>query len=1153
MNWLNNEELFSIYSTLEPDDDAFYYCISMNKTYTSFTFRKTPYDVVFASMDGARRTPPLRYAIQRLRKWEPYLEDLLFITAAHSIDVGAVLKPTEPIDPAEPLSNEYIFANIADARKATVPRNLADDADSTLIGEALDLSSKEKVPQPSRRLEEITESPTPLPAYYLLTHEGILAGWWTVWDKSLEAGTAYAGLTYTESTTTAPAAATPKAAPPAASPFGQMTSNQSSTFANAKPAPTFGAPSAPSGNTGFGKPAFGSPSAPTSGSSFGKPNTPGAAPASGPGGGATFGAPGLGTKPAFGTPAFGSKPAFGAASNIGNQSPAFGGPSQINSKPNPFMAAVKAASSNPFASSASATSPFASAASATSPFAAAGAGTKSGASSPFSNFATNKTGQSGFGNLGSKPGLSSFGSTVTVDSKASGPGSTLPSFANTPATQSGPPFGAATTSSFPSFTSTQSGSTDLGNRGRDEETPTPQHPNQLKQVTGVFDGKFKLGSTFKPDDSAKDDAPEPAPSSGGSMFGAGFNSALGGIGGSSKAPATPEKPSWSGSTMFPSTTPATAPRKPGGLFSNNKAESTTPKPAPPKEPVIPEEAPLPPDWKPTKPSRTDDEIPPLAGSPPVNVEAPSSSADDLSSSPLDDEEDGDLSQSNVDESEGEDGEEGEGEGEEEYTDEYDPSGEEEGSEQSEPTESGRTPQPQSTGPSNFFSAPTPLQTPGRPLPQGGVRPLHPPHTTSTPMFGGTRREPLNSSIHMAQPPTPQPTFPDLVDDEDERIREELDSEIVPSRTLAPFIARQEYAAPDSARTKSGHAAQIEIVYRDINSMIDTLGLNSRSLKAFIEWNERSDRYGQIDRAALEEATESDDSWFEKWALCEIQDLVRIQDELFTDLEEGSVKGVVQKLADSIRVISDAARLLSNVNSERRRISAAKDPQKLDALRRAALSKELADQQKTLRREYAQLLQQLCTAEDEVNVLRSKLVAHNAQKGRTSGVPTVDNIKRTITRLTDMIVARNTDILHKESRLAKALKSSAAAAAAAAPSSTPLPLRKSTTPLRSSTSRRPPPESHIEDTPFATPPTSRERMSLRELNQVAVTPEQKGTPRRGYGLFFEGEEGEETLAAVADRVDEGIEELRERAGRRRGMAGVLEGVVRGRGVRRVGVR
>ena len=1114
----------------------------MNKTYTEFTFRKTPYDVVFASMDGARRTPPLRYAVQRLRKWEPHLDDMLLVTAAHSIDVGAVLKPMEAIDPAEPLSSEYIFTNITDARKATVPRNLADDADSTLIGEAIDLSSKDKVSQPSRRLEEITESPTPLPAYYLLTHEGVLAAWWTVWDKSLEAGTAYPGLTYTQSTTTAPAASTPQAAPPASSPFGQVASNQGSLFANAKPASAFGAPSAPGGSGAFGKPAFGSPSTPGGLSGFGKPSTPGATPATGSAGGATFGAPGLGNKPSFGAPGFGSKPAFGAASNIGGQS-VFGGPSQMNSKPNPFAAAAKSTAPNPFATGGSANKE-------SSPFAAAAAGMKSGTTSPFSSFASNKTGQSAFGNLGSKPGLSSFGSTVTVDSKASGVGSTLPSLGNTPATQSGSLFGGGATSSFASFTSTQSGSTDLGDRGRDEATPTPQHP-QLKQVTGVFDGKFKLGSTFQPDGSAKDDLPKPASSSGGSLFGTGFGSALGGIGGSSKTPATPDKSNGGGSSLFPSTTPATAPRPLGGLFSSNRAESTTPKPAPLKEPVIPEEAPLPPDWKPSKPSKTDDEIPPLAGSPPVNVEAPSSSADELPSSPLDDEEDGDLSNPDEQESEeGEDGEEEEGEDEEDYS-EYDQS-EEEGSEQSVPTESGRRSQEsQSTGPRNFPTAPTPPQMAGRP--QQPVRPLHPPHTTSTPMFGGTRRDPLSSSMPPAKPPTPQPIFSDLVDDEDARIREELDAEIEPSRVLAPFIARQEYSAPEAARTKTGHAAQIEIVYRDINSMIDTLGLNSRSVKGFIEWNERSERYTELDRSTLEEANESDDTWFEKWALCEIEDLIRIEEDLSSELDQGAIKGVARKLQDSIRVLSDSAKLLSRINDERRRIANAKDPERLDALRKAALPKDLADQQKALRRDYAQLLNQLCTAEEELNVLRSRLVAHNAQSGRTAGVPTVENIKKTITRLTELIIARNNDIALKDARLTKARNAS----------STSLVLRQSTvsTPRRGAASRSTakfdasPANANGDDTPFATPQTSRSRMSLQDLNRVALTPEQNNTPSRGYGLFYAKRDGDDggDLGALADRVDDGLEGLRETAGRRRDMAGRLVGVLGGRGVRRVGVR
>lgn len=1187
MNWLNNEELFIIYATSNTEDDPCYDYVSTNKSYNSFTFRKAPFPLVFPSPDGPERTSPPRFSIQRLRKWEPVLDDWLIVTAAHSIDVASVTKSAEPIDPQNPIANEYLITDLVDARKATVPQNFEQTRDSTLIGEVLDLSSRTKVPQPSRRLEEITESPSPLPALYLLTHEGILAAWWVVWDRSLEAQTTYPSLACNDPTATTSVASAPPSALPAASPFGQATSNQGSAFAAPKLTSAFGNPPSSASSPAFGKPAFGSASTPGNGGGFGfgKPSTPGATPAGSATSGATFGAPGFGNKPAFGSPGLGGKPAFGAPSQIGGQSsPAFGVASQAAPKSNPFATAGSSAPANPFAAASQQSNPFAAAA------ANMKGGSKEGSSlSPFGSFASNKDGKSGFGNLQSKPG--SFGSTITVDSKASGLGSTLASssFGNPPSTQSGSIFGQKATSSFQSFTSTQSGSTDLGDRGREEATPTPQHPPALKQVTGISNGKFELGSTFKPDGSAKDDLPKPATSSGGSLFGSGFTSALGGLGSSPQAPATPEKPSENKSTIFPSTTPATAPRPLGGLFSNNRSESTTPKPAPPKQPVIPEEAPLPPPWKPAKTSKADDEIPPLAGSPPVKIEAPSSSADELPSSPLDDEEDGDLSN-------GEDEEEQESEQEgEEYSDEEEQSSEDEQSGEGEGPEQSSSPvepvhhaqEPQSFRPQNFPAAPTPQQTAFRPQP--------PVHSSSTPLFGGTRRDPISSLQPPVKPPTPQPVFSDLVDDEDERIRQELDSEIEPSRTLAPFIARQEYSAPEAIRTKTGHAAQIEIVYRDINSMIDTLGLNSRSLKAFIEWNERSERYGEIDRSALEEVQDQgeDGPWFEKWALSELDELKRIEDDIERDLADGAIKRVTDKLHACRDTISDNAKLLSSVNNERRRIANAKDPEKLESLRKASLPKELADQQRALRREYAHLLTSLGKAEDELLLMRSRLVSHNAHNGHMGAVPSVEAIKNTITRLTGCALDRNNRIALLEARLLKAR-----AAAASAPTPAPAPGSRPASSSSTALPRRPASSSSTAapttvtttprrtrpfapangaseaGTPFATPPThasarARMSMSLQELNAVALTPEQPGaTPSRSIGLFYGGRRGrdqgqaqngetttarEVSLSEVADWIDEELEELQEKGERRKEMGRKVVGAVRGRGVRRVEVK
>jgi nucleoporin NUP159 len=81
-------------------------------------------------------------------------------------------------------------------------------------------------------------------------------------------------------------------------------------------------------------------------------------------------------------------------------------------------------------------------------------------------------------------------------------------------------------------------------------------------------------------------------------------------------------------------------------------------------------------------------------------------------------------------------------------------------------------------------------------------------------------------------------------------------------------------------TKPGIPGEIERVYRDINSMIDTLGLNARSLHAFIKGHNELYKDGGRTRDDLEH---EDD-----WTLLEIDDLVVIEKELEEQLDQGRV-------------------------------------------------------------------------------------------------------------------------------------------------------------------------------------------------------------------------------------------------------------------------
>ena len=388
---------------------------------------------------------------------------------------------------------------------------------------------------------------------------------------------------------------------------------------------------------------------------------------------------------------------------------------------------------------------------------------------------------------------------------------------------------------------------------------------------------------------------------------------------------------------------------------------------------------------------------------------------------------------------------------------------------------------------------------------------------------------LSASFQQSKRSTPQVT--DLEDQEDERIRAQLAQPIEPSRTLDEFVAHQKYAA---ASDRTGHAAQIEAIYKDINGMADALGWNARSIKSFTEWHKQPQPNHMVDRQAMEDvgADDKDGPWFDQFALCEIKGLKNLEDELSKDLDAGRIQGVHDKLSQLRRLILEKAKLMTRINDIRRQIINRKDPERIESSRKAALPKELADTQKTLRAEYAKLLTFLSQAEEATILLRSRLASHNASGGNTGAVPSMDAVKKTIIKMTTMAERKNNDIALLESQLRKLGLQDPSR-----PTSSSSPANVATTPRRSRGTdlRR-----SIADTPFATPPT-KGKMSLTELNRRALTPEVKDdTPSKGYGLFYDAQEtatGTELLH-LSNMVDDNIKELCQTARTRRPVASGL---------------
>ena len=211
VSWLNTEEFLVVHSlkqTQDPGEPNKYHFVKSNKGWTSFSFHPFTYDPLPAAFSAPDRALPLRVSSTRLRNWKPDLDEMLIITSSHTDMIGVLASTSGKISQDQVNTNELMLIGVDDTKRATAPRTAYgdDEQDSVFIGEALDLSAKEKILRPIPALEEIHEAPWPLPAYMALTHEGLLSAWWVVWNRSIEAGERYPGIIHnSESTAATPA------------------------------------------------------------------------------------------------------------------------------------------------------------------------------------------------------------------------------------------------------------------------------------------------------------------------------------------------------------------------------------------------------------------------------------------------------------------------------------------------------------------------------------------------------------------------------------------------------------------------------------------------------------------------------------------------------------------------------------------------------------------------------------------------------------------------------------------------------------------------------------------------------------------------------------------------------------------------------------
>ncbi|KAM0710125.1 hypothetical protein Q7P35_002487 [Cladosporium inversicolor] len=1146
--WLETLDFLMIHSPINPPadgdgmgprNDAEYHLVHRDKATGNCSYHQFM-DPCPGFMD---QRVPTHHFIQRLREFPPNLDDTLILSSTVSTDIGMITRSSTPLSQdvaADQITHIYTTTTpLEDTRRAALPVSLEDGmGDTSVVGMALDLSSKYKVQKPIPTDEEIDESATPLPALLVLNHEGVLSAWYFVYNESIRQKKAYPGLVHQTAqqqtptpasmttsgfgaSTPAPAqtpakpafgqssspafgstsafgkSASPWAAPPAATPkapeiakpasgaqfgapaaFGQtggMGAQKASPWGSStpskipqpsQPTTTFGNTSGSSPFASFAKPgADGKTSASSPFAGFAKPSDDTKAPASSPFGGSvkpfgadkasapspfgTFGKAGGDEKSSASSPfgTFGkpsneqSKPAAQAPGSFGQPSadanktasPAFGsvgklGAAQGMKQPSAFGSNDSKPLGSPFSSFTGKTQNEDKNTSA-SPFAAAGSG-----ASPFSSFGNKPNNQaSPFASTGQqKPGMpanTSFGSTVTLNS-------TTGSFS------SGGAFGQG--SSF--------GTTSFGQPTKAQDAPKP---SEQSSGLGSFSG-FKLGSSFKPDGTAKDDLPKPQdPGTG--MFGSGFASSLNTLGKNAE-PTTPIKQE-PGTEQSPklndipnaSTTPASPPKQ---ARKETSAQDDAPlppdfitsKPKKAESPPATDDAPLPPDFLTSKPKAADEGADiPIAGSPPLDVGnenfSEPASEDGEENGPPEDDEEPNWSDEEDQEEDDEEDEEEDDEDDDEEDDEEDEDEDEDDrtienpgqlsafeARMSPASPKRNTQEEQSTTPETEMKKasytpagfPKPLTSFAPPVakPQQSPRSPSPVRGSSRPpvaqrsSFGRISvppAKPVERPTSRQTAPTPQPpTQAELEDEEDARIKAILNAPIQPSTELPEFVAHHNYAGVSD---KPGVAGSVEKVFRDVNSMIDTLGLNARSLQAFVDAHSHArDNNSPMTRRDLEDE--------EGWVFAELDDLRTIIDGVGRDLENGRLDDPSGKIADCLDEEKELQKLRSRAADLRKQISSRTDPRQQAEHYNAPLPSESAAQQTELRQAVQKMQKQLAEAEEAMSILRADLasVPADGQSKGASNVPTVEAVTNTILKMTAMVEQRSGDVDVLESQI-----------------------------------------------------------------------------------------------------------------------------------------
>lgn len=244
------------------------------------------------------------------------------------------------------------------------------------------------------------------------------------------------------------------------------------------------------------------------------------------------------------------------------------------------------------------------------------------------------------------------------------------------------------------------------------------------------------------------------------------------------------------------------------------------------------------------------------------------------------------------------------------------------------------------------------------------------------------------------------------DDEADRVRAELSRPISPVPTLDPFIPRQEYAGESF---KPGIPGQIERLYRDINSMLDTIGLNSRALAGYLLHEEtRSSPLSQWQDAMLRDSPM--DVLDADVSIAHIDEIDKLIQVLHGSLREQQLADVQGKIEACRQLLSEEVLpLRGQCANIRKTLDSYTDSA---AVRSAALSAEQAHLQQDLRKATATLQSQLADLESAVSLLRAKIADYSRGGGlarQATKKPTVEAVTSTISTMMHMVEKKSVDV------------------------------------------------------------------------------------------------------------------------------------------------